>query len=101
MVAALTSVVALAAIGLIAAIPALVDSGFLGWVAFPLAQRLALHLPLAVAILAGGLALLVAFGWARQWWSRIERGLYVALATGAVVLVGQLAAWRLIGWGLT
>lgn len=82
-------------------LPALVDSGFLGWVEFPVALRLALHLPLGVTTLGACRAVLASFGWARQWWPPAARLQYAALGVAAVTLVAQLGAWRLIGWGLT
>ena len=100
-VGALTAILALGAVALLTAFPAIVDSGFLGWLEFPLAQRLVLHLPLALTVLAGCLAILCALGWSRRWWPRGVPPSYVALAAASLVLVGQLAAWRLIGWGLT
>ena len=89
----------LATIGLIVAIPGLVDSGFVGWLHFALALRLALHLPLAIAILAAVLAACVATAWIRHAWSVGDRVRYTALAVAVVALAAQLAAWRVIGWG--
>ncbi len=99
-VAALTAVLALGAIALLAAVPGLVDSGFIGRLELPLAARLVLHVPLALAVATGGLVLLAAVGWARRWWPASDRIRYAALAATAVLLVVLLAAWRLIGWGL-
>ena len=100
-IAGLASITALGTMGLLAAAPGLVDSGFLGWVNFPLPVRLALHLPLAVAILAGAVTVLAVLGWARRWWSRGAGMAYGIVAIAGVALVAQLAAWRLIGFGLT
>ncbi len=99
--AAFTAVFALATTGMLAAVPGLVDSGFLGWLELPIAQRLVLHVPLALTAAAGCLVLLTAFGWTGRWWSRAVQVRYAALVVSSVALVGQLAAWRLIGWGLT
>jgi CubicO group peptidase (beta-lactamase class C family) len=96
---ALTALLALANAGLVAATPGLVDAGFLGWLELPLIERLGLHLPLAMAVAAAGSAVLVAAGVLRRWWSKAVSAQHVALAVGTVALVGQLAAWRLIGWG--
>jgi len=63
--------------------------------------RLVLHLPLAEAILAVSLAAMTAIGWRRRWWSRPTLLRYGALAIAASAFVAQLAAWHLIGWGLT
>jgi hypothetical protein len=99
-VASLVAVLVLATIGLIAWLPILVDTGFLGWLNWPFLQRLALHLPLVLAVAAAAAAALTAVGWASGWWSRLTRLQYVALCGGAAVLVVQLAVWGLIGWGL-
>jgi CubicO group peptidase (beta-lactamase class C family) len=100
-IAGLASIMALGMMGLIAAAPGLVDSGFLGWVNFPLPMRLALHLPLALALVTGALTVLAVLGWTRRWWSRELQLTYGIVAIASVALVAQLAAWRLIGWGLT
>ena len=98
--AALTELLTFAVIGLLVAVPALVDSGFLGALDFPLVQRLLLHLPIFVTLAAAGLVTLVVIGW-RHWWSSIERTGYAILGAASTALVAQLAAWHLIGWGLT
>jgi hypothetical protein len=90
----------LANAGLVALLPGLVDSGFLGWLDLPLAERLALHLPLILAVVAAGTVALAALGWVGRWWSTAVRLQYAALAIAAMAFVGQLAVWRLIGWGL-
>lgn len=100
-IAGLASITAFGTTGLIAAAPGLVDSGFLGWVDSPLPLRLALHLPLAVTVVAGLLVVLAVLGWARRWWSRDAGLVYGILAVAGAVHVWQLAAWGLIGWGLT
>jgi CubicO group peptidase (beta-lactamase class C family) len=98
--ATFTAVFALGTTVLLAALPGLVDSGFLGWLEFPLAVRLALHLPLALVIAASGLAVLFAVGWADSWWSGVTRARYGALVVASAVLSAQLIAWDLVGWGL-
>jgi CubicO group peptidase (beta-lactamase class C family) len=100
-VAVTTAILALGTVMLLSALPGLVDAGFLGWLEFPLLQRLLLHLPLALTVAASGLAVLCAFGWAGRWWSRYVRLRYGALAITAVALTAQLAAWHLVGWGLS
>ena len=100
-VAALAAIVMLATIGLVAAVPGLVDIGFLGWLEFPMALRLALHLPLALASLAGLLLMLGVVGWMRYGSPRAISGRHAALAMGLAAFVGQLFLWDLIGWGLT
>jgi CubicO group peptidase (beta-lactamase class C family) len=99
--ALVTAVLTLGNAALVAWMPALVDSGFLGWLDLPMAQRLALHLPLALAALVACTLVLVAAGWVLRWWSRALRLQYAVLAVAAVAVVAQLAAWRLIGWGVT
>ena len=96
----LTATLALGTIALVAAVPGLVDSGFLGWLEFPLAQRLVFQLPLAFALASGCLVILGAVGWIRGWWTRTARR-YAALIVSSVVLTAQLFAWDLVGWGLT
>jgi CubicO group peptidase (beta-lactamase class C family) len=97
--ATITAFLMLGSVALVAAMPTLVDSGFLGWLDFPLIQRFALYLPLALAILGAGYVVVAAAGWIGRWWSRAVRLQYAALAVAVVVLVAQLAAWDLIGWG--
>lgn len=84
-----------------AAVPGVVDAGFLGWLEVPMVQRLMLHVPLGLAIAGVSLVTLVVTGTMRHWWTRAERLPYAALAVATVALIGQLSAWRLIGWGLT
>ena len=100
-VATLAAVLIVASVVLITAVPGLVDSGFLGWLELPLAARLVLHIPLALAVLGGCSLVLVTAGWVGHWWSRTVLLQYAALTVTVIALVGQLAAWRLIGWGMT
>jgi hypothetical protein len=86
-------------VALIAWMPGLVDSGFLGWLDLPAVQRLALHLPLALAAAGAATVALAAAGSIAHWWSTAVRRQYVVLAAGAIALVAQLTVWRLIGWG--
>jgi CubicO group peptidase (beta-lactamase class C family) len=97
--AALMALLVLAVIALIAAFPGLVDSGFVGWLDLPLASRLALHLPLAVAVLAAALVGLGTIGWIRGWWDRSFIRQYSALFLAAVFLTAQVVGWNLVGWG--
>ncbi len=99
--ATLTALLALGTIALLVLIPRLVDSGFLGWLELPLAERLILHLPLALAVASGCLVLLTAFGWVRGWRKPAVQFRYAALVVLSVALTAQLAMWHLIGWGLT
>jgi CubicO group peptidase (beta-lactamase class C family) len=95
-----TALLMLGTVALIAWMPGLVDAGFIGWLELPAAMRLALHLPLALAVFGAGTAVIAAAGWVGRWWSGAERSQYVVLTAAAVALVAQLAVWRLIGWGI-
>ena len=101
LVASATALLLLAAVALLAWLPGLVDAGFLGWLELPPAERLALHLPLAVAVLGTSTAALVAAGCIGRWWPRAVRLQYSALAVAAVAVAALLAGWHLIGWGMT
>ena len=81
--------------------PGLVDSGFLGWLDLPLAPRLLLHLPLALALMAACTVVLTTAGWVRSWWTQAVRVQYAVLSAAAAVVATQLAGWQLIGWGFS
>jgi CubicO group peptidase (beta-lactamase class C family) len=97
---ALTAVLVLGNAALFIWAPGLVDSGFLGWLEIPMAVRLLLHLPLALAVLAGCTVVLTTAGWVRRSWTNAAGVQYAALSAAAVAVVVQLAAWHLIAWGL-
>ena len=97
--AALTAMLTLATIGLLAWIPGLIDSGFIGWLEMPMPLRLALHLPLALAAVGGCFVAIIAVGWARRSWSGVASLRLATFSMATAVLVAQLGAWRLIGWG--
>jgi CubicO group peptidase (beta-lactamase class C family) len=100
-VALVTGLLAMATMGLVLLMPGLVDSGFLGGLKTPVALRLVFHLPLALAVLGclmAGLSCAVVAG---RWGTPEYRLRFVALTIAVALLVGQLAAWRLIGWGLS
>jgi hypothetical protein len=97
---ALTAIASLATIGIIGAVPGLADSGFVGWLGVPMAERLALHLPAVVAVLALAMIVLGAIGLARRWWTLRSGTGYLVLTMAATVLTVQLLAWHLVGWGL-
>lgn len=99
-VAALGALAALATVASIRVVPGLVDVGFLGWMAFPLPLRLALHLPLIAALLAAGLAAFLVAGALGHWWTRRIRTRDAALVLALTALTAQLASWHLVGWGL-
>ncbi len=98
-VAALTAVLILANAALLIWAPGLVDSGFLGWLEVPLAVRMLLHLPLALAALAVCTVTLTTAGWVRHWWTTAARVQYIALSAAAAAMAAQLAVWQLVGWG--
>ena len=75
------------------------DVGFLGSMQTPLPVRSALHLPLAVAVLALGLAALLVAGALRRWWTPRVRPRDAALAVALTALTVQLVSWHLVGWG--
>ena len=99
--AALTALLVLGNAALLIWAPGLVDSGFLGWLEVPLAERLLLHSPLALAVLAGCTVVLTAAGWVRHWWTNAALVPYAALSAAAVAMTAQLVGWQLVGWGLT
>jgi CubicO group peptidase (beta-lactamase class C family) len=99
--ATITALLALGTITILALVPRLVDSGFLGWLDLPLALRLILHLPLALTVATCCLAVLTAFGWARGRRTPAIQPRYAALVVASVALTAQLALWHLIGWGLS
>ena len=99
-VAAVAALAALLTVAAIRAIPGLVDVGFLGRMATPLLVRLAFHLPLAVTLLAAGLAALLITGALRHWWTPRIRPHDAALAVALIALAAQLASWHLVAWGL-
>lgn len=98
-VATVGALAAIATVAVIRAMPGLVDVGFLGWMAFPLPVRLALHLPLAVTVLAVGVAALLLAGALRHWWTPRIRSRDAALAAALTALAAQLAYWHLVAWG--
>jgi CubicO group peptidase (beta-lactamase class C family) len=100
-VAAIGAIAALANVAAIRAMPALVDVGFLGWnAALPLPLRLALHLPLLVAVLAAAFAALLVAGALRHWWTMRVRPRDAALAVALTAFAAQLTLWHLVAWGL-
>ena len=100
-VALLAVLLALATMACVVVLPGLVDSGFLGGLRGPMALRLLFHVPLALTVLACCMVALAAAALARRWGTIEYRLRFVALTIAVGLLVGQLAAWRLIGWGLS
>ena len=99
-VAALTALLILATVALLAWHPGLVDSGFLGWLDLTPAERLVLHLPLALVAVGASTVVLVTTGTIRHWWSPLVRLQYAALATATAALSVLLVGWDLVGWGM-
>jgi CubicO group peptidase (beta-lactamase class C family) len=92
-----TALAVLGTVGMLAVRPGLVDTGYLGRLDLSAAVQLAVHLPLAVAVLGVSTTALVALGSVRRWWSSVVRLQYAALAVAALALVPLLAVWDLIG----
>jgi hypothetical protein len=99
--ALVTAILTIGNAALVVWMPGLVDSGFLGWLDLPVTQRLAFHLPLALAVLGVCTLVLIAAGWVLDWWSSALRLQYAVLAVASIAVVAQLAAWQLIGWGIS
>jgi CubicO group peptidase (beta-lactamase class C family) len=100
-VALLTVLLALATMGCVLVLPGLVDSGFLGGLKAPIGLRLIFHLPLALTVLACCMVALAVVALARRRGTLEYRLRFVALTFAVGLLVGQLASWHLIGWGLS
>ena len=74
-IATLTALLGLGTVALVAAMPGLVDSGFLGGLELSIALRVAaLHLPLALAVPGACTVALVTSAWVGRWWSRARCG---------------------------
>jgi len=99
-VATVTALLTVATVALVAWMPGLVDSGYLGWLDLPAAERLALDLPLALAVMGGSTVVLVASGLLGRWWSSSVMVQYVALAAAAMLVVAHTSVWDLIGWNI-
>lgn len=92
-----TALLTLGNVALLAWLPGLVDTGYVGHLDLSPAEQLAVHLPLAMVVMGASTAALVASGWVRRWWSSAVRLQYAALAVAAVALGALLAGWHLIG----
>src|SRR6478672_10733199 len=100
-VASATALLTLGNVALLAWLPGLVDTGYAGRLDLSPAEQLAVHLPLALAVVGGSTVVVVASGWARNWWSRAVRLEYATLTVAGIALVPLLAAWDLIGWRIS
>jgi hypothetical protein len=94
-----TSLCGLVSIGMLAIIPRLIYSGFLGWLALPIGQKLLFHAPLGLAVCTFMLMVLAVLAWRKGWWGRGQRWHYTALVVAALAETALLAGWRLIGLG--
>ena len=97
LVACATALIILGNVTMLVWLPGLVDSGFLGDLDLTPAERLMVHLPLAVTVTGAAMVVLSAYGWARRWWPRPVALQYAALAAAAIAVAPLLAAWHLIG----
>jgi CubicO group peptidase (beta-lactamase class C family) len=97
LVASATALLTLGTVTLLAWLPGLVDTGYAGHLDLSPAEQLAVHLPLAAAVMGASMVVLAASGWIGRWWSRAVTLQYTALAVAALALVPLLAGWHLIG----
>ena len=93
------AIAALAAVGTIALLPGLVDVGFLGQPAMPVGLLLLLHVPVAVAVLAVTLGVLLITNAVRRWWTPRTTARDAALVVALTALAAQLSLWNMVGWG--
>ncbi|HEX6657106.1 MAG TPA: serine hydrolase domain-containing protein, partial [Ilumatobacter sp.] len=98
-VATATSLCGLASLGLLMVFPRLIYSGFLGSLDVPVWAKFWLYTPLGLLVCAVALAVLMGWGWNQGWWRGRERWLQRALVAAALVQVGFLGVWGLIGVG--
>jgi hypothetical protein len=96
----LTSLFGLLSIVLIAMMPNLIYSGFLGWLEMPLGQKLLMHAPFAFMLAGIGFLILSVPAWRQAWWPRGERIYYLVFGLASVAAIALLGYWRLIGFGL-
>ena len=96
----LTSLFGLLSIGMIAAIPMIIYSGFLGWLELLPWQRLLMHMPFAFLVAGVGFLALNVPAWKNHWWSRWERVYFLMFSLASVVVLLLLNQWSLIGLSL-
>jgi hypothetical protein len=96
----LTGLFGLLSIGMIAILPTIIYSGFLGWLELPLWQRLMMHTPFALLTAGGGFLILGGFAWKKAWWTRGEKIYYLLFAFALVATLTLLGYWHLIGLSL-
>jgi hypothetical protein len=85
---------------MIAALPTIIYSGFLGWLELPLWQRMIMHMPFAPLVTGVGFLILNVPAWKKAWWSRGERIYFLAFGLATVATIILLGYWRLIGSSL-
>jgi CubicO group peptidase (beta-lactamase class C family) len=95
-IAIATALATLATVVLLASMPGLVDSGYLGGLDLSLPAWLGVHLPLAVTVLGASTVVLAASGRIGRWWSSAVTLEYGVLAVATTALVVLLAGWHLI-----
>jgi hypothetical protein len=93
----LASMFGLLSIALIAAMPTIIYSGFLGWLHLPLWQRSIMHAPFALLVCAAGFFILVIVAWKNRWWSGAVRTYLSLVSFTSLLLLLFLAQWHLIG----
>jgi hypothetical protein len=93
----LTSIFGFSSIAMLAALPTMIYSGFLGWLELPLWQRLLMHMPFALLMAGAGFLALQVPGWKNHWWSRGERLYFLVVSLTFVTMLLFLDRWHLIG----
>jgi CubicO group peptidase (beta-lactamase class C family) len=96
----LTSLFGLLSLVMIAMMPNIIYSGFLGWLEVPLRQKLLMHAPLAFMLAGTGFLILSVPAWRQAWWPRGERIYYLVFGLASVAALVFLGYWGLIGFGL-
>lgn len=87
----------LAILVMIAALPTIIYSGFLGWLELPLWQRLLMHMPFALLLAETGFVALTLPAWKHRWWMLGERIYFLVLSLTSAALLLLLLHWHLIG----
>jgi hypothetical protein len=96
----LTSLFGLLSIGMVAAMPTIIYSGFLGWLELPLWQRVLMHAPLAFLVTGAGFLALNVPAWKNRWWSRTESIHFLVFDLAFIVVLAFFSYWYLIGLSL-
>jgi hypothetical protein len=96
----LASLFGLLSIGMVAAMPTIIYSGFLGWLELPLWQRVLMHAPLAFLVTGAGFLALNVPAWKNRWWSRTESIHFLVFDLAFIVVLAFFSYWYLIGLSL-